>query len=81
MSANDNYGMTPSEASGKICPILPGLGWYVGSTAGELGRASSITISSQGPSFCRSNGCAMWTWIAGSIERGYCGLRGHVVIP
>lgn len=79
---SENHGMSTQEATAKICPVMPGLGWYVAANSGgELFRSNTIQITSSGPSYCRAEHCAMWTWVAGSRERGYCGLRGHVVIP
>lgn len=78
---NENHGITPNEAAIKLCPVMPPYGLAITTNGSEISRATSISINVNGMRMCQGQACMMWTWIAGSNERGYCGLRGHVVLP
>lgn len=72
---NNNLGITSWDAQQKHCPIFPFETQYL------FNHTLQQTTTKDVPRKCIGDACMMWTWVAGSSDRGYCGLRGHVVIP
>lgn len=87
---SDSNFVQEHEAHTRLCPIKRP---YISRTATlqidygaplpQGGYAQRVIGHSYSPgqAYCDGKNCMMWTWVAGSVSHGYCGLREKIVIP
>ncbi len=86
---NEPNSVSVNEARARRCPVLaaPATHYYTyaaGSGQEHLfpqpQRVVSVAVS-HSTIMCEADRCMMWVWLPGSSDRGYCGLRGKLIVP